>query len=129
MSAAPDIWANRALETYRDCGASSIVYESNFGGAMIPTVLRAAAAGMAIGRSVRYQGVQATSSKYLRAQNASLLYAQGRVHHLGVFPQLESEMCTFTPTSRFSPNRLDALVWALTSLDREPRLGRDYVIG
>ncbi len=95
---------------------------------MIPTVLRAAEAGMGIGRSVRYQGVQATSSKYLRAQNASLLYAQGRVHHLGVFAQLESEMCTFTPTSKFSPNRLDALVWALTSLDREPRLGRDYAI-
>ncbi len=48
--------------------------------------------------------------------------------NLGVFAQLESEMCTFTPTSKFSPNRLDALVWALRSLDREPRLGRNYAI-
>ena len=63
--------------------------------------------------------VRATRGKYLRAEPVAALYAQGRVRHAGRFPQLEDEMCDFGPaglSSGRSPDRLDALVWALTHL-------------
>ena len=63
--------------------------------------------------------VRATRGKYLRAEPVSALYAQGRVRHLGAFPELEDELCDFGPgglSNGRSPDRLDALVWALTHL-------------
>ena len=63
--------------------------------------------------------VRATRGKYLRAEPVSLLYAQGRVHHVGAFPALEDELCDFGPdglSTGASPDRLDALVWAVTHL-------------
>ena len=69
--------------------------------------------------------------KYLRAEPVSLLYAQGLVHHVGPFPALEDELCVLGPdglSSGASPDRLDALVWAVTHLlldgAREPRIRR-----
>ena len=73
--------------------------------------------------------VRATRGKWLRAEPVAALYAQGRVRHAGTFPELEDEMCDFGPdglSSGRSPDRLDALVWALTALmlreDGEPRV-------
>ncbi len=63
--------------------------------------------------------VRATRGKWLRAEPVSALYAQGRVRHAGVFPELEDELCDFGPdglSAGRSPDRLDALVWALTAL-------------
>jgi phage terminase large subunit-like protein len=63
--------------------------------------------------------VHASRGKYLRAEPVALLYEQGRVHHVGAFPDLEDELCDFGPgglSSGRSPDRLDALVWALTHL-------------
>ena len=71
--------------------------------------------------------VRATRGKHARAEPVSALYAQGRVRHAGVFPKLEDEMCDFGPAGLSggrSPDRLDALVWALTHLmlGAEPRI-------
>ena len=69
--------------------------------------------------------VRATRGKYLRAAPVAQLYEQGRVRHVGAWPELEDEMCDFGPdglaTNR-SPDRLDALVWALTDLALGPRV-------
>ena len=68
--------------------------------------------------------VHATRGKYLRAEPVSLLYARGLVHHVGAFPALEDELCDFGPdglSGGGSPDRLDALVWALTHLMLEAR--------
>jgi len=72
-----------------------------------------------VDRSVPVRSVRATRGKYLRAEPVSVLYAKGRVHHVGALPALEDEMCDFGPTglsSGRSPDRLDALVWAVTEL-------------
>ena len=78
---------------------------------MVAAVLREVDPGVPV------TSVRATRGKYLRAEPVSALYAQGRVHHVGALPALEDEMCDFGPgglSSGRSPDRLDALVWALT---------------
>jgi phage terminase large subunit-like protein len=79
--------------------------------------------------SVPVVSVRATRGKYLRAEPVSVLYAQSRVRHVGALPELEDELCDFGPaglTSGRSPDRMDALVWALTELmlreRQEPRV-------
>ena len=79
----------------------------------------------AIDRNVAYSAVTASRGKVARAEPVAALYEQGRVHHVGVFPELEDQMCSFTsPFDRakagFSPGRVDALVWALTDLILQP---------
>jgi phage terminase large subunit-like protein len=69
-----------------------------------------------MGVSVTYKAVSATRGKAVRAQPIAALYEQHRVVHCGAFDELESELVTWTPDSGQSPNRLDALVWALTEL-------------
>ena len=71
--------------------------------------------------NVSYRSVWASRGKVTRAEPVSALYEQGRVHHVGPFPRLEDQMCTFTidfnrKEMGYSPDRLDALVWALTEL-------------
>jgi phage terminase large subunit-like protein len=92
------------------------------GGEMVRSVLRQ------VDGSVPLKEVHATRAKYLRAEPVAALYEQGRVKHVGCFPLLEDEMCDFGPeglSSGRSPDRVDALVWALTELSRprvEPRV-------
>jgi phage terminase large subunit-like protein len=77
-------------------------------------------------RSVPVVAVRATRTKYLRAEPVAALYEQGRVKHAGVFPALEDELCDFGLdglSSGRSPDRVDALVWALTSLSFGTRSG------
>ena len=75
--------------------------------------------------NVAFAAVRASRDKVTRAEPVAALYEQGRVHHLGAFPQLEDQMCSFVPASHgnvalrstaYSPDRVDALVWALTDL-------------
>ena len=81
-----------------------------------------------VGRQVPVTTVWASRGKASRAEPVSALYEQGRVHHVGAFPQLEDQMCGFVPAggnevdlrSGGSPDRVDALVWALTDLMLEP---------
>jgi phage terminase large subunit-like protein len=63
----------------------------------------------------RFKSVRATRGKYLRAEPVAALYEQGRIHHVGFLPELEDQMCEWMPGQK-SPDRLDALVWALTEL-------------
>jgi len=80
-------------------------------------------------RAVPVISVRATRGKYVRAEPVAQLYEQGRVKHVGAFPELEDEMCDFGLdglSSGRSPDRLDALVWAITALSfgarSEPRM-------
>ena len=88
-----------------------IVGEVNFGGDMVEAIIRQADA------NVSYKNVHASRGKRIRAEPIKALYEQHRVHHVGTFPELESEMSLWVPDqSEWSPNRIDALVWALTDL-------------
>jgi phage terminase large subunit-like protein len=118
----PHVWAARAAALYRDYQADAVVIEVNQGGEMVETVLREADPGLAI------VSVRATRGKVLRAEPVALLYEQKRVRHAGVLTELEDEMCDFGPnadgwglSSGRSPDRLDALVWAVTALALGPK--------
>ena len=111
-------WGNRAVNAYREFHADRIVAEVNNGGDLVEDVIRT------VDRHVSYKAVHASRGKVVRAEPISALYEQKRVHHVGVFPELETQMCSFVPDNLDgSPDRVDALVWALTELmvDREPR--------
>ena len=110
----PDGWGRRAVQAYLDHHADAIVAEANYGGDMVAAVITTAARAMGV--SVTYKAVSATRGKAVRAQPIAALYEQQRVFHCGAFDELESELVTWTPDSGRSPNRLDALVWALTEL-------------
>jgi len=118
----PSGWANKAIALYRRLEANTLVAEVNMGGDMVRAVLRE------VDPSVPLKEVHATRGKYLRAEPVAALYEQGKVKHVRGFPLLEDEMCDFGPeglSSGRSPDRLDALVWALTELSRpraEPRI-------
>ena len=106
----PDVWIKRAIELYYKFDADRIVCEVNNGGDLIEKLLRVQDV------NVPYSSVRATRGKILRAEPISALYEQERVHHVGFFKELEEQMCSYTPQTIKSPDRLDALVWALTSL-------------
>jgi predicted phage terminase large subunit-like protein len=110
----PDGWGRRAVQAYVDFKADAIVAESNFGGQMCEAVVKTAARDMGV--TVAYKAVHASRGKAVRAQPISALYEQGNVSHCEVFAALEDELTSWTPESGRSPNRLDALVWALTDL-------------
>ncbi len=123
--ARPHEWAARAVALFRRFEADALVVEVNQGGEMATAVIREVDPGVPV------SPVRATRGKYLRAEPVAALYAQGRVRHAGAFPALEDEMCDFGPgglSSGRSPDRLDALVWALTHLMLGPK-GRPRVRG
>ncbi|MEL6872329.1 MAG: terminase family protein, partial [Pseudomonadota bacterium] len=110
---APDVWARAVVQAHTDFDADAVVVEVNQGGDLVSQVLRQIHPGLAI-RSVR-----ARRGKWLRAEPVAALYAEGRVSHVGDFADLETELLTFglaERSDRNSPDRLDALVWALTDL-------------
>lgn len=102
-------WAKRVADAYEDFEADSIVAEANQGGDMVKQVLLDALPNVAV------KLVHATRDKRTRATPAAALYEQGRVHHVGSFPDLEDQMCNYDGEGK-SPDRMDALVWALTDL-------------
>ena len=109
----PDGWGRRAVQAYNTLGADRIVGERNFGGAMVEHVIRT------VDKSVSYKEVTASRGKVARAEPVAALYEQGRVSHIGSLPELEDQMCLFGTngyTGEGSPDRADALVWALTEL-------------
>lgn len=112
---APHEWAAKAVGAYRKWNADRIVAEINNGGAMVESTLRM------IDPNVSYREVHATRGKVLRAEPVSALYEQGRIHHVGGFAKLEDQMVEFTSdfsrsNAGYSPDRVDALVWAMTEL-------------
>lgn len=111
----PEEWARKAVAAYRHFRADRIVAEVNQGGDMVESVVRAVSA------DVPYRGVRASRSKATRAEPIAALYERGKVFHVGEFPQLEDQMCSVTTgfdrkAAGYSPDRVDALVWALTDL-------------
>ena len=107
----PDAWARVAVALYHKHNADKIVAETNNGGDMVILLLKQ------VDASIATKKVTATRGKQLRAEPISSLYEQGKVHHAGYFSELETQMCEWTPQSSESPDRLDALVWALTELN------------
>ena len=107
----PDAWARVAVELYHKHQADKIVAETNNGGDMVILLLKQ------VDASISTKKVTATRGKQLRAEPISSLYEQGKVHHVGYFSELETQLCEWTPQSAESPDRLDALVWALTELN------------
>lgn len=114
----PDRWARAAIGQYEVLGADVIVGEANMGGDMIEAVLRQ------VDRNIPYRSVHASRGKRVRAEPIAALYEQGRVHHVGVHADLETQMTTWTPDLPESPDRMDALVWALTELAFRRKKGR-----
>ncbi|WP_448475098.1 phage terminase large subunit [Martelella sp. FLE1502] len=112
-SLSPDGWGRRAVDLYRFHNADRIVAERNFGGAMVEHVIKT------VDRKVSYKEVVASRGKVTRAEPVAALYEQGSVSHVGTFPDLEDQMLNFTVNGYVgegSPDRADALVWALTEL-------------
>jgi len=105
----PDAWARKAVEAYHQHKADRIVAEGNQGGEMVGHVLGTVESGLPI------RIVHATRGKVTRAEPIAALYEQGRVSHVGSLAALEDQLCTWMPGAG-SPDRLDALVWALTEL-------------
>lgn len=119
----PDAWARRAVALYDELEGDRVVAEVNNGGDLVATVLHAVDPGVPV------RSVHASRGKRMRAEPVAALYEQGRVHHVGNFDELEEQMTTWTPESGTSPDRLDALVWAITDLaiEHAPRRRRSIV--
>jgi phage terminase large subunit-like protein len=111
QGAAPSVWAARAADLARSLRADAIVAEANNGGEMVRAVLKAAAP------EIQVRLVRASEGKRARAEPVVALYAQRRVWHAAAFPELEDQMCAFGAADfKESPDRVDALVWAVTDL-------------
>ena len=107
----PNEWAAEGVHHYHFFRADRLLGEQNNGGDLVENTVRT------IDGRVSYKKLWASRGKAARAEPISALYEQGKVHHCGAFNALEDEMCNWEPnTGQPSPNRLDALVWALTEL-------------
>lgn len=109
----PDGWGRRVREVYSLHRADRIIAERNFGGAMVEAVIKAQ------DKSLPVKVITASRGKVARAEPIAALYEQGRVSHVGSFAALEDQMCAMTPSGYVgegSPDRADAMVWALTEL-------------
>lgn len=116
----PAQWAARVSALYHTHNADRVIAEVNQGGSMVEAVLRQ------IDETISFKSAYASKGKRTRAEPVAALYEQGRVSHVGTFPELEDEMCTSLVGGGKSPDRLDALVWAVTELvlrkDKGPRV-------
>ena len=113
----PDGWGRRAVAAYHEFKADRIVAERNFGGAMVEHVIRT------VDKNAAYKEVTASRGKSVRAEPIAALYEQGRVKHSPGMTELEDQMCAMTADGFIgegSPDRVDALVWALTELALGP---------
>lgn len=118
LQGTPKQWASKALELYEKYKANFIVFERNQGGDMVRYTLEIAAEEKyGSSDAVALRGVSASRGKFARAEPVSALYEQGRVKHVPDLDQLENQMVTWEPLEKVgSPDRLDAMVWAITKL-------------
>lgn len=117
MRGSPDEWARQAVALYHTLSADRIVAEANQGGDMIRHTLAT------VDPRVPVRLVNASRGKRTRAEPVAALYEQGKVHHVGGHATLEDQLCSWVPGESASPDRLDALVWAVTELlvgNRQP---------
>lgn len=106
----PAGWARQVTEAYTRHSGDRVVAEKNNGGLLVKQSLQQ------FDRTLPVQLVWASRGKHTRAEPVAIAYHEGRVHHLGVLKDLEDQMTSWVPGTGWSPDRLDALVWALTSL-------------
>ena len=107
-----DNWGKIAVNAFYEWEADRVVAEVNNGGDLVERLLRT------IDPNIPYRSVRATRGKLVRAEPIAALYEQRRVHHMGIYPELETQMCTYTGDVNTSPDRLDALVWGMTELSK-----------
>lgn len=117
----PDGWAGEALRMFDYWQADRIVGERNYGGAMVEHTIRTARS------NVPFTEVVASRGKMVRAEPVAALYEQGKVFHVGAFPDLEDQLCNFSRAGyqgAKSPDRADSVIWGLTDLlvQQAPRL-------
>ena len=105
----PEKWMRKAIDEYYIYEADRIIAEVNNGGDLVEKLLRT------IDNDISYKAVRATRGKTVRAEPISALYEQKKVSHVGIFNELEEQLCSYTGGTK-SPDRFDALVWALTEL-------------
>ncbi len=111
LKGSPKEWATVAINQYKNLRADRVIAEVNNGGDLVENTIRN------IDRAVSYRSVRASRGKIVRAEPIAALYEQGLVHHVGHFGTLESQMCNYCGhDGEDSPDRMDALVWALTNL-------------
>lgn len=110
LKASPLTWARESITAYYKYEADRIIGEANQGGDLIEMTLRT------VEKHISYAAVRATRGKWTRAEPVASLYERGLIHHVGSFPQLEDQLCSWEPGIGKSPDRLDALVWAFTEL-------------
>jgi phage terminase large subunit-like protein len=110
INGTPTEWGNEVVRVFNKWKADIVIGETNQGGDMVKNVIET------ININIPVSEVRATRGKYTRAVPISGLYEQDRVFHVGEFEKLENQMCTYTPNSKVSPDRLDALVWGLTDM-------------
>jgi phage terminase large subunit-like protein len=108
--ASPEGWAKRTVLVYDDLSADRVIAEKNFGGDMVESTLKTERATLPI------RLVTASRGKAVRAEPIAALHTQGKVSFVGRFPDLEDQCCGWTPGSGWSPDRMDAYVWAMTEL-------------
>lgn len=110
----PEQWANQAISVYHMLKANAIVAEVNMGGDLVEHVLKS------VDPSVNVIKVRASRGKWTRAEPVAALHEQGRIHHIGRFDKLEEQMIDFDPSGTVaggkSPDRMDAMVWAVSEL-------------
>ncbi len=109
----PEAWARRVVALHDILEANAVIAEVNQGGEMVEHTIHS------VRKAVRVIKVRATKGKVLRAEPISALYSLGRVHHIGSYNKLEGQMCQITSDGYHgngSPDRVDALVYALTNL-------------
>lgn len=131
LKGGPADWARKAVAKYHEYNADGIVVEVNQGGDMVAHTIKAVAP------NVNVIEVRATKGKHVRAEPVAALYEQGRVRHVGQFPELENQLTQFTNEGyqgERSPDRADALVWACTELfpdmvETVPDVSRFYATG
>ena len=110
LQGSPLTWAQTVKKLFENLNADRVVGEVNQGGDLIEMALHNTAP------TLPFKAVRAMRGKLLRAEPIAALYEQNKVHHVGYYPELEEEMCNYRANSSNSPDRLDALVWALTEL-------------
>lgn len=106
----PNGWASRAVAAYHEYQADKLVAEKNFGGDMVEAIIRQ------VDSKVNFKMVSASRGKMQRAEPIAALYEQGKVKHVKGLEQLEQQMVSWTPLDGSSPDRMDAMVWAITEL-------------
>lgn len=123
--AKPEEWAKAAVTLYYKLQANGVVAESNQGGEMIAAVVHA------VDSHVPVELVHASRGKHTRAEPVAAMDAQGKIHHVGNFPELEDQMCQWQPDDTgASPDRMDARVWAISKLFRiaEKALTQEQIV-